>query len=157
MSGLLRRGESWKQTEQLLDDSRSKKTRSSNLVPQLVLVNIKCVGYEPSGLYTCSRKTYYSLRTFLYIPTAERSGTRQTQIRFLRFQNDPKSHLQLQILDDKSRGAAATVADTSNTNLSLVLLEHIDQRRNNTSAGAAQRVTYRDRTTVDVDILRVKS
>ncbi|KAI6760697.1 hypothetical protein HG530_009557 [Fusarium avenaceum] len=71
--------------------------------------------------------------------------------------NYPTITLLLQVLDNQGRSATATVADASNTNLGLPLLQHGGESGDNTSTRAAKRVTNSNRATVNVDSVGVET
>ncbi|ROV93349.1 hypothetical protein VSDG_06889 [Cytospora chrysosperma] len=62
-----------------------------------------------------------------------------------------------QVLNDYSRSTTATVANTSNTNLGLLLLEYRRQGGDNTGSRASQRVTNGNGAAEDVDLLSVEA
>lgn len=62
----------------------------------------------------------------------------------------------MQILNDQSRGTAATVADTSTANLGTPFLEDRGQSGDDTGTGAAKRVADGDGAAIDVDLAGVE-
>lgn len=62
----------------------------------------------------------------------------------------------LQVLDNESRGAAAAVADTSDTDLGLLLTQHGGEGSQDTSTRASQRVSDGDGTAKDIDLLIIQ-
>ena len=82
----------------------------------------------------------------------------------LSFFNPQSSHSQrrkgedlLHVLNDKSRSAAAAVADTGNTNLGVLLLQNGGKGGDDTSARAAERVANGNGSAPDIHLLSVKT
>lgn len=86
------------------------------------------------------------------------SATLSSQLHDIIIQRIPRESLskqspRLQRLNDQSGGTTTTVANTSNTNLSALLLQYTSQGHYDPSTRSTQRVTHGDSSSMNVDLL----